>query len=206
MTVTVSLIQSKDLCAPLKWKTELYLHDFIIFCALQDMSVDAFSGLVTLRWISLIGNCLRTLPTGLFGSQTNLEVVDLRYNQLQYINMQSLNQLHLLDLSHNPLTSIRHMKLGRNQKDAVFAFKNTSIEHIHYCYEELSPENSVAKTATQFATFYIGTGKSIPCSCELLALGDLVHGDCSITPAVDRIRLRTCQQDKNLMTLYVCPR
>lgn len=176
---------------------------------LQDVSATTLNGLTSVRLISLVSNCLRTLPTGFFSSSTLLEVLDLRYNQLQHINMQTLNQLHLLDLSHNPLTSVSNMKLGHNHHGAVFAFKNTSIKNIHYCYEEFLPKTTRTQRnikESRFATIYIGTAHTISCSCEILALEDLIRGNKCIVSTADLLRFQKCQDDKNLLDLYQCPR
>lgn len=145
------------------------------------MSAAAFTKLVRLKYLSLVGNCLRTLPTGLFSSQTNLEVVDLRYNQLKHINMESLNQLDLLDLSNNPLTSVNNMRLGSNQRDAVYVFKNTNLQDIQFCYEEWEQQ---PQENADFPAIYIGERHTIPCSCNIVALEKCIIGSKCITPPI----------------------
>lgn len=113
----------------------------------------------------------------------------------------------MLDLSNNPLTSMNNMRLGRNRDGAVFVLKNTNIQDIQYCYEELPPRDVNLQNKferSKFATIYIGTSHTVSCSCGILGLDDLIRGNKCISSTADWFRLRMCQEETNLVAKFKC--
>ncbi len=67
-----------------------------------------FSGLTSLKGLSLLGNLLRTVPVGVFAGLDNLEVLDLEYNQLDTLPARVFAGLNLifLGLEGNDLAAL----------------------------------------------------------------------------------------------------
>lgn len=169
-------ILSKHSCRLSVTLQQLRLHGL----GLETMETFSIQQLAALQVLSLQWNNLRILNAGEIQPLKNLQALDLRHNQLEFVDMNFLNKLSLLDVSHNPVTSIKNLEIGANSRGAIFSFKNTTLESIDFCYTHLPRIRE-----TTYAKIYVGVGHTIKCTCPFLALQDYIIGNGCIRMSVE---------------------
>ena len=94
----------------------------------------------------------------------------------------SLNGLELLDISHNTIRRLANVKLGSLESgvtQTIIAMKNISLVDISFCDDAEPPQSpQIWKNSTGecYPAIYIGTGHSITCTCNILAMEKCVIG------------------------------